>query len=138
MRMSSVHRLAVICVLLLLLGYFVNKPRGAAQTPPNTTRVVALPPNKAKQGKTFFKQHCAKCHGADGRGETNDGAILGAPNFTDSAWQEKSNDRRLINSINHGRGDMPSFEKKLSQDQIKLLLAYVRAFRNDDEPQRSH
>ena len=136
--MRLVHRLALISALLLSIGYFVNKPRSTAQTPPSTTRVVALPVNKAKQAKTFFKQHCAKCHGADGRGETNDGEILGAPNFTDSAWQDKYNDGRLINSINHGRGDMPSFEKKLSQDQIKLLLSYVRAFRDDDEPQRSH
>ncbi|HXD33146.1 MAG TPA: cytochrome c [Pyrinomonadaceae bacterium] len=133
--MKIVHQLAFMDVLILSSGAHVNKQMSTAQTPPNTTRVAAL---SAKKAKTLFKQYCVKCHGVGGRGETTQGEILGAPNFTESEWQDKFNDSRLINSIKHGRGEMPSFEKKLSQDQIKVLLAYVRAFRNDDQPERQH
>jgi mono/diheme cytochrome c family protein len=41
----------------------------------------------------------------------------------------KVDDKRFITSITHGRGQMPSFEKKLSKKQIELLSNYVRAFR---------
>lgn len=137
-RMSLARRLALISVLLVSIGYFVNRPMSMAQTQSTPTPSAALPAKKAKQAKTLFKQYCAKCHGVDGRGETTDGEVLGVPDFTDSEWQEKSNDIRLINSIKHGRGEMPSFENKLSQEQTKILVAYVRAFRSHDEPPQEH
>lgn len=111
------------------MAYFVNGP-GAGQTQPNTNRVAKLPANKAREAKTLFKQNCVKCHGVDGLGDTTDGEILGTPDFTDSKWQEKSDDRRLLDSITHGRGQMPPFEKKLSKEQVKILLAHVRAFKS--------
>ncbi len=79
--------------------------------------------------KKLFTQNCAKCHGADGRGETEAGEILGAPNFTDTKWQASVNDKRLMVSVLHGRGGMPAFEKKLSRKEITALIAYVRAFK---------
>ena len=84
---------------------------------------------KAKEAKKLYKQKCVKCHGADGAGDTTKGQILGATDFTDSEWQERVEDQRLVNSITYGRGQMPAFGKKLSKEQINSLLIYVRAFK---------
>ena len=83
-----------------------------------------------KVTKMIFKQHCAKCHGTDGRGRTVEGEIAGAQDLTDQDWQHRVEEQRIINSITHGRGQMPAFEKKLSKEQIKSLSAFVMTFKD--------
>lgn len=99
-----------------------------AQTSSNTHQSTRTAIAKGNDVKKLFKQHCIKCHGADGAGQTAFGEIVGAADFTDAEWQKKVDDQRLVNSMTHGRGQMPSFGKKLSEQQIILLLKYVRAF----------
>lgn len=84
-----------------------------------------LSPTKTKETKRLFKQKCAKCHGQDGAGN-NYGQIVGATNLTQSEWQLRVDDKRLLNSIKHGRGQMPAFGEKLTEDQIASLALYVR------------
>jgi cbb3-type cytochrome c oxidase subunit III len=88
-----------------------------------------MSPAKAKAAKKLFSQKCVKCHGSDGTGKTIFGQIAGATDLTDSKWQDRVDDKQIVNSITHGRGQMPSFEKKLSKDQIAQLAQYVREFR---------
>ncbi|MDQ6651556.1 MAG: cytochrome c [Acidobacteriota bacterium] len=90
-----------------------------------------MPAAKAKEAKKLFKQYCAKCHGADGVGETTLGQIVRAADFTDSEWQKRVDDRRLVNSTIYGRRQMPTFGKKLSKEQIASLVSYVRAYKTD-------
>jgi mono/diheme cytochrome c family protein len=90
-----------------------------------------VPATKGKDTKKLFKQNCVKCHGADGAGETAFGQIVGAADFTDSEWQKRVDDKRLINSMTYGRGQMPPFGKKFTKEQIISLLAYVRAFKSN-------
>jgi cytochrome c oxidase cbb3-type subunit III len=89
-----------------------------------------MSPAKAKAAKKLFSQKCVKCHGSDGGGNTVFGQIVSATDLTDSKWQDKVDDNQIVNSITHGKGQMPSFEKKLTKDQITLLSNYVRSFRN--------
>lgn len=101
----------------------------AGQPQQNKNRAIAISANKAREAKALFKQNCVKCHGVDGRGETTKGEIAGAQDFTDSKWQKRVEEQHLVNSITYGRGQMPSFEKRLSKEQIKLLALYVRTFK---------
>lgn len=73
-----------------------------------------------------FQTYCSVCHGDDGRGQTEEGKKKGARDFTNARWQDKVDDARLIRSITKGHEKMPSFEKKLSADEIKALVAEVR------------
>ena len=84
-----------------------------------------MPAGKAKEAKRVFKQKCSKCHGQDGAGN-NYGQIIGATNLTDPEWQQRVDDKRLLNSIKHGRGQMPAFGEKLTEEQITSLVSYVR------------
>jgi mono/diheme cytochrome c family protein len=79
----------------------------------------------------LFDEKCARCHGADGRGHTMIGSMLGAPDFTDEKWWkgEEKSERQFVHSITNGKGDMPAFGKKLSRREISSLADYVRAFR---------
>lgn len=86
--------------------------------------------SRAAQAKALFGEKCARCHGADGRGRTTLGEMLSAPDFTDERfWGDEKSERRLVNSIAAGKGEMPAFGKKLSKRDIGGLADHVRAFR---------
>ena len=107
--------LTYLAILPLFIVLFVSNAPQRSQTPAA----------KAKEAKRVFKQKCTKCHGQDGAG-SNYGAIVGATNLTDPEWQQRVDDKRLVNSIKHGRGQMPAFGEKLTEDQIASLVMYVR------------
>lgn len=77
----------------------------------------------------LYRQNCARCHGADGRGETPLGKIYNAPNFADAEWQKRFNNKELNALITHGKGGMPAFDRKLTKKQISALVTYVRRFK---------
>lgn len=116
----------IIC-LLLLSGLHLDERPLNGQGLLKTSHPPA-PADKKTAVKVVFKQHCAKCHGTDGRGRTVEGEIAGAQDFTDRDWHNKMEEQRIINSITHGRGQMPAFEKKLSKEQIKSLAVFVLTF----------
>ena len=88
--------------------------------------VANMPALSAAQ---LYTKQCASCHGKDGRSKTIKGRLKHARNLTDRDWQDKVSDERIFNSINNGKGKMPAFGKKISQEQIESLATYVRALK---------
>jgi len=123
-----VIRLAVINLILFISALF--------QFDLTVTR--ATPPQKRSVGKSpvgdLFTSNCARCHGADGAGDTPLGHMYNAPDFTDADWWRKHSDltsaRRQVSIVSHGKGGMPAFGKKLTGNEIHRLVDYVRRFRN--------
>jgi len=77
---------------------------------------------QAELGKAKFKQVCAACHGADGKGNQ----AIGAPNLTDKIWLHGFGEEAIMAMVNKGKLNiMPAQETRLSEDQIKLLASYV-------------
>ena len=77
-----------------------------------------------KAGEKHFQTTCAACHGADAKGNQ----ALGAPNLRDDVWLHSArlNTEAIEEIIMNGRtGNMPAHADLLSQDQIRLLTAYV-------------
>jgi cytochrome c oxidase cbb3-type subunit 3 len=76
----------------------------------------------AAAAEPIFKATCAACHGADGKG--NQG--VGAPNLTDHIWLHGGSPAEILTTIHDGRqGHMPNWDKRLSDDQIHVLAAFV-------------
>lgn len=78
---------------------------------------------------TIYNRQCVSCHGRDGRGRTRKGRQTKARDMTDASWQDDISDERLFNSISNGRGKMPAFRKKISENDIDALVAYIRRMR---------
>jgi len=78
-------------------------------------------------GGDLFKQKCAMCHGADGKGY----AALKTPDFTDPKVQASLTDEEITKTIKNGKTGtaMPPFKDSLSDDQIKSLVAYLRSLK---------
>lgn len=103
-------------------------PRNNAIAVLSVAAVLAAPPLVAADERSEnFQMFCSVCHGDDGRGQTEEGKKKGARDFTNARWQDSVDDRRLVRSITKGHDKMPSFEKKLSADEIKALVAEVRS-----------
>ena len=65
---------------------------------------------------------CAACHGANGKGNT----ALGAPNLTDKIWLHGWGEDAIVRIVTQGRHNvMPAQAGRLSEDQIRVLAAYV-------------
>jgi mono/diheme cytochrome c family protein len=73
----------------------------------------------------LYKDKCSPCHGENGKGQTPAGKMLKARNHTDPEWQRAVSDEQLIESITHGKDNMPKWGDKLSADQIRGLVEVV-------------
>ena len=78
---------------------------------------------RARAGEARFKETCAACHGADGKGTK----ALGAPDLTDRSWIYGGDLASIMQSIREGRiGHMPAWKDRLGQDQVRMIAAWLR------------
>ncbi len=82
----------------------------------------------AADGAAVFKAKCASCHGADATGQTAVGKTLKIRDFH-SADVQKQSDADLTKIITDGKGKMPSFKGKLTNEEIEAVVKYVRTFK---------
>lgn len=73
-----------------------------------------------------WSQHCASCHGKDGSGATTMGKKLGVKDYTK---EQSFSDADATNVIKNGKDKMKGFKDKLSDADIKALVAYVRGLK---------
>ncbi len=87
---------------------------------------LALPAAAEEPAKVFARS-CAPCHGKDGK-PSPVFAKQGVKDFTDPAWQKGITDPQVEKAIHEGKKGtmMASFEKQLSPEEIKGLVAYLR------------
>jgi cytochrome c553 len=88
----------------------------------------------AADAKATYEKDCAKCHGADGKGETKMGKKLNAKDYTDAKVQDELKDGAAFKAIKEGLKDkdgkkLMSPAEGLSDDEIKGLVAYMRKFK---------
>jgi len=88
--------------------------------------LLFLPAIALADGAANFKQSCAPCHGADGSANTPAGKSTKAKDLRSPAVQKKT-DEELANQIRNGKGPMPAFKARFKEDEIKELVAFVRA-----------
>jgi len=90
----------------------------------------------ASSGKQRYDMFCIACHGPEGKGNY----AMGSPNLTDQIWLYGGDSDVLTESIANGRnGAMPAHSAILSEEQIRLVSAWVYAqanagARSTDEP----
>ena len=134
MVLATVSGLAVIGIAFAAAEIFQLKP--AAPTEPSGTasgavgasgtkrldEALVIPPagTQEHQGYTLFMMNCAHCHGNDARGDEG----------PDLHGVTKS-DARITSIIKNGiKGEMPKFGTKLTDTDVRALIAFVRSLKN--------
>ncbi len=75
-----------------------------------------------------YKAKCAMCHGPSGAGDTVMGKNMKIRDFA-SADVQKQSDAEITDIITKGKGKMPSYDGKLSKDQINDLVKWIRTLK---------
>jgi cytochrome c6 len=101
-----------------------------------TLSLLACPfPGRAAPVAENWENHCTKCHGDDGKGQTKPGKKLQLKDYTDAKVQAELKDEEMIKAITGGINDkagkekMKAYKDELSADEIKELVAHVRKFK---------
>lgn len=77
------------------------------------------------EGEKVYKAKCATCHGADGAGATAAGKATKARDFC-SDDVKKETDEEWTTIILKGKNKMPAYDKKLSEAEVKDVIAFIR------------
>jgi len=78
-------------------------------------------------GEKVYKAKCASCHGPDGSGATPAGKVTKARDFC-SEEVKKEGDDEWTTIIVKGKNKMPAYDKKITDAEIKDVVAYIRGF----------
>jgi mono/diheme cytochrome c family protein len=85
---------------------------------------MAVPAAYADDAAALYKSKCASCHGADGKASAV-GKKMGAKDLQDPE-AKKATEAQWIEITTKGKNKMPKYEGKLTADQIKQLVAYMK------------
>jgi mono/diheme cytochrome c family protein len=94
------------------------QPRAQSSAGGNPTTMLA---------EITWRNQCAACHGAAGRGDGPQGPMVRAPDLTSAQWQSKVTDEQIGQVIQSGKNKMPRFD--LPANVLTGLVARIRAAR---------
>jgi mono/diheme cytochrome c family protein len=77
-------------------------------------------------GESIYGASCAACHGVGGTGQ-----VLGAADFTDLRLTDARAPRDFYLVVTQGKGSMPAWQGRLSQDERWAVIDYLRTFSYD-------
>jgi len=81
-------------------------------------------------GEKVYQKQCLICHGENGKGEgKNAGTALNNQQYLNSV-----SDKDILNSVKFGREGtgMPSYEPRLSEDELNNVVAYIRHWQSEE------
>jgi cbb3-type cytochrome c oxidase subunit III len=114
MKRNSIKLLVLSAVSSAVLA-FLTLPAGI--------RVSAV--ESQTSGRAVYVKNCARCHGSDGKGQSELGKSLDTPDLT----QERPSSGRIVSVVKNGDGSMPAFGKKLTAKQISAVSSYVKTLK---------
>ena len=134
MKSKLVLAVSILAVSLMSVAFTIDqqpKPWNVPDKNAKTVNPVKSSAESIAAGKTLWSTHCASCHGKTGLGDGNKAAQLKTtpPDFTKAAFHAQS-DGSLFYKVAEGRDDMPSFKKKIpDQEDIWNLVVYMRTLK---------
>ncbi len=89
---------------------------------------------RAAEATANWTKHCFACHAADGSGSTRMGRQVGAKDYRDAKVQAEMKDEAALKAVKDGiqakgKEVMKAYKDKLSEDEMKALIAHMRTFK---------
>lgn len=114
------RRFSILIVMLAVAGLITIA--GSAQTGKRKAPVKGKAAAKSVDAAALYKQHCSKCHAADGKGIES----LEPPDMTSEKWQTETTDDAIAAAIKEGKGIMPGFSDTLKPAEITAMVKFLR------------
>ena len=96
--------------------------------------LIAAPVMFGATAAENYGKFCASCHGKDGAGHTKAGKQVKGKDLTDATVQKSLTDDVAFKDLKEGLTEkdgtvrMKPMAEKMSDDEIKAVVAYVRTF----------
>jgi cytochrome c6 len=87
--------------------------------------LLFISPAQAQDAASVYKSKCAMCHSADGSGSSPAGKAMNVPDLRSEAVQ-KQTDAQLTDIVTNGKNKMPAYKGKVTAEEIKGLVGYMR------------
>lgn len=104
--------LKAIFYSVILCGAMTMMACGDAEMDSQVDGILALS-GDAAAGAPLYASNCAGCHGEDGKGGSFDEAVTG------------SSENKVASIVLSGDGSMPSYQDKLSDQEIANIIAHI-------------
>jgi mono/diheme cytochrome c family protein len=131
-RMMSIASLLFIFIVAASFRFFQgSKPWPVPDKYNKMTNPVKADAASLNAGKALWAKHCQSCHGKSGKGDGTKAAELETHpgDFTQASVQGET-DGAFFYKISEGRDDMPSFKKKIpDEEDIWSVVNYMRTFK---------
>jgi len=128
-------------IIIILLGGLIatsftlklndQKPWPVPDAAKNKKNTVPSNAESIAAGKVLWNTHCKSCHGTKGLGDGTKAAQLKTEpgDFSKATFQSQT-DGSLFYKLSEGRDDMPSFKKKIpDEDDRWSLVNFMRSLK---------
>jgi mono/diheme cytochrome c family protein len=129
---SRISLLIVFGLSILLFSFAPliqqKKPWNVPENDKKMKNTVKSDGESISTGKALYAKHCKSCHGKGGEGDGTKAAELKTEpgDFTSKAFQGQT-DGELFYKTSEGRDDMPSFKKKIPENEdVWAIVNYLR------------
>jgi mono/diheme cytochrome c family protein len=121
--------LGLICVVLVYAVFQKDKPWVVPEEVKKLKNPLAPSEPTLKAARGIYMDECAQCHGERGKGDGPEAAMHDPPpsDITDAKHMNTVTDGEIFYQISEGRKPMPSFKKRLTEDQRWQLVLLVRS-----------
>ncbi len=124
---------ALLLLICILVAYWLTQENKPWVVPEEYKALKnPLPPSESSlnTARQIYADECAQCHGERGQGDGPEAKThypLPA-DLTDAKLLAHVTDGEIFYQISEGRRPMPSFKRRLTQDQRWQLVLLVRSF----------
>jgi len=122
--------LALICIALVYIAFQRDKPWVVPEEVKKRKNPIAPSESTLQAARRIYTDECAQCHGEHGKGDGPEAMMHDPPpsDITDARHMNTVTDGEIFYQISEGRKPMPSFKKRLTEDQRWGLVLLVRSF----------
>src|SRR5579863_991640 len=132
LRTRKILFVILLIVIAGAIGFTIWQSR--PWTIPESARAVKnpLPPSAADLDtiRPIYRDKCAVCHGDTGKGDGHDATLYDPKptDFTNALHMRNVTDGELFYKLTEGRKPMPSFKKRLTDEQRWRMVMLIRTF----------
>ncbi len=128
----GVGRPFLLVVGVLSAGLIASSQQAKPESLSTSTIVTARSPSVTgvapTGGEELYRDYCAVCHGAEGRGDGPAASSFDPPppDLTDAERVQQLTDERLLEVLSNGSGAMTGFGSMLTPEEIEAVAEYTR------------
>ena len=132
LRVRKILFVVLLLVIAGAVGFLIwqNRPWSVPESAREIKNPIAPPAADLDSVRPIYRDKCSACHGLTGRGDGHDASLYDPKptDFTDAQHMNGVTDGELFYKLTEGRRPMPSFKKRLTDEQRWRMVLLMRTF----------